>query len=78
MVLVYPLRGMVLRLAQQHLNRQLNQAKQPSRVGRDHADIGKGLMAAVNEVFRFGDNPFKPAFWQLRFWGGNGLTGLVP
>jgi hypothetical protein len=29
-------------------------------------------------VFRFGDNPFKPAFWQWRFWGGIGLPGLVP
>ncbi|MCT0199415.1 DUF4079 domain-containing protein [Synechococcus sp. CS-1325] len=46
-VLVYPLLGMVLRLAQQTRDRRLTQAKHPPTVGRDHADLGKWLAAAV-------------------------------
>jgi hypothetical protein len=46
-VLVYPLLGMVLRLAQQTRNRRLTQAKHAATVGRDHADLGKGLAGSV-------------------------------
>ncbi len=46
-VLVYPLLGMVLRLAQQTRDRRLNQAKHPPTVGRDHADLGKWLAGSV-------------------------------
>lgn len=46
-VLVYPLLGMVLRLAQQTRDRRLTQAKHPPTVGRDHADLGKLLAGAV-------------------------------
>lgn len=46
-VLVYPLLGIVLRLAQQTRDRRLNQAKLPPTVGRDHADLGKWLAASV-------------------------------
>jgi len=42
-VLVYPLLGMVLRLAQQTRNRRLHEVKHPPTVGRDHADLGKWL-----------------------------------
>jgi len=148
-VLVYPLLGMVLRLAQQTRNRRLHEVKHPPTVGRDHADLGKWLgrrgwwgivlialvvvIATKNtlqeftggpprlallllaligttlafvalwrarkpiyraafaficwagvialgvqpEVFRLGDNPLEPAFWQSHFWGGAGLTGLM-
>lgn len=46
-VLVYPLLGMVLRLAQQTRDRRLTQARHPPTVGRDHADLGKWLAASV-------------------------------
>jgi hypothetical protein len=46
-VLVYPLLGMVLRLAQQTRDRRLTQAKHPPTVGRDHADLGKWLAGSV-------------------------------
>jgi hypothetical protein len=46
-VLVYPLLGMVLRLAAQTRDRRLNQAKLPPTVGRDHADLGKWLATSV-------------------------------
>jgi hypothetical protein len=46
-VLVYPLLGMVLRLAQQTRDRRLNQSKLPPTVGRDHAGLGKWLAASV-------------------------------
>ncbi len=46
-VLVYPLLGMVLRLAQQTRDRRLTQAKHPPTVGRDHADLGKFLAGSV-------------------------------
>ncbi|MCP9818397.1 DUF4079 domain-containing protein [Synechococcus sp. Cruz-9H2] len=46
-VLVYPLLGMVLRLAQQTRQRRLTQAKHPPTVGRDHADLGKWLAGSV-------------------------------
>jgi hypothetical protein len=36
--------------------------------------IGLGLQP---EVWRLGDNPFQPAFWQSHFWGGVGLCGLM-
>lgn len=46
-VLVYPLLGMVLRLARQTRDRRLTQVKHPPTVGRDHADLGQWLAAAV-------------------------------
>ena len=46
-LLVYPLLGMVLRLAQQTRDRRLTQAKHPPTVGRDHADLGKWLAGSV-------------------------------
>jgi hypothetical protein len=46
-VLVYPLLGMVLRLARQTRDRRLTQAKHPPSVGRDHADLGQWLATAV-------------------------------
>jgi hypothetical protein len=46
-VLVYPLFGVVLRLAQQTRDRRLTQAKHPPTVGRDHADLGKWLAGSV-------------------------------
>ncbi|MEB3264514.1 MAG: DUF4079 family protein [Synechococcus sp.] len=46
-VVVYPLVGMVVRLAQQTRQRQLQQAKTPPTSGRDHADLGRWLAAAV-------------------------------
>ncbi len=46
-VLVYPLLGMVLRLARQTRDRRLTQAKHPPTVGRDHADLGQWLATAV-------------------------------
>ena len=36
--------------------------------------IGLGLQP---EVWRLGDNPLQPAFWQSHFWGGIGLCGLL-
>lgn len=36
--------------------------------------IGLGLQP---EVWRLGDNPLEPAFWQSHFWGGIGLCGLM-
>lgn len=44
---VYPLLGMVLRLAMQTRDRRVNKAKLPPTVGRDHADLGRWLAAAV-------------------------------
>lgn len=46
-VLVYPLLGMVLRLARQTRDRRLQETKLPATVGRDHADLGKGLAGSV-------------------------------
>lgn len=46
-VLVYPLLGMVLRLARQTRDRRLTQVKHPPTVGRDHVDLGQWLAAAV-------------------------------
>jgi hypothetical protein len=46
-LLVYPLLGMVLRLAQQTRDRRLTQAKHPSTVGPDHADLGVLLAGSV-------------------------------
>ena len=46
-VLVYPLLGMVLRLAAQTRDRRLNQAKLPPTVGREPADLGQCLATAV-------------------------------
>lgn len=147
-VIVYPLLGMVLRLGLQARARRLGQTKLPVTAGRDHADLGRWLTAAVvaavlvalvvviaskvllgddpidlprmgllalvtagttvsfvclwlvkravyrgsfallcwigliglglqPEVWRLGDNPFQPAFWQSHFWGGIGLCGLM-
>ncbi len=36
--------------------------------------IGLGMQP---EVWRLGDNPLEPAFWQSHFWGGIGLCGLL-
>ena len=44
---VYPLLGMVLRLAMQTRDRRVHKAKLPPTVGRDHADLGSWLAAAV-------------------------------
>jgi hypothetical protein len=44
---VYPLLGMVLRLGYQARDRRINQTKLPPTVGRDHADLGRWLAAAV-------------------------------
>jgi hypothetical protein len=46
-VLVYPLLGMVLRMAQKTRDRRLTQAKHPPTVGRDHADLGKLMAGSV-------------------------------
>ncbi|MFQ6537118.1 MULTISPECIES: DUF4079 domain-containing protein [Aphanothece] len=46
-VLVYPLLGMVLRLAQQTRQRRIAKVKHPPSVGTDHADLGRWLAAAV-------------------------------
>jgi hypothetical protein len=46
-VLVYPLLGMVLRLAQQTRQRRIAKAKHPPSVGGEHADLGRWLAAAV-------------------------------
>ncbi len=45
--LVYPLLGMVLRLAVQTRDRRVLKAKLPPTVGRDHADLGSWLATAV-------------------------------
>jgi hypothetical protein len=46
-VLVYPLLGMVIRLALQTRDRRLRKGKLPPTVGRDHADLGQWLAVAV-------------------------------
>ncbi|QPN59389.1 DUF4079 domain-containing protein [Synechococcus sp. CBW1002] len=46
-VVVYPLLGIVLRLAQQTRQRRLKQAKTPPTSGRDHADLGRWLATTV-------------------------------
>jgi hypothetical protein len=46
-VLVYPLLGIVLRLARQTRDRRLEETKLPATVGRDHADLGKWLAGSV-------------------------------
>ena len=46
-VVVYPLLGMVLRLARQTRDRRVLHSKLPPTVGRDHADLGQWLTAAV-------------------------------
>ncbi len=46
-VVVYPLLGMVLRLAQQSRDRRIHHSKVPASVGRDHADLGHWLTSAV-------------------------------
>ena len=147
-LIVYPLLGMVFRLGLQARARRLGETKLPLTSGRDHADLGRWLTAAVvaavliallvviaskvllgdspidlfrmalltlvtvgtvvsfgclwrvkramyrgcfallswigliglglqPEVWRLGDNPFQPAFWQSHFWGGIGLCGLM-
>ena len=40
-VLIYPLIGMVVRLAWQTRQRRVAQVKHPSVVGRDHSDLGR-------------------------------------
>ena len=46
-VLVYPLVGVVVRLAVQTRARRLKNQKLPVTVGRDHSDLGRWLAAAV-------------------------------
>lgn len=46
-VLIYPLIGMVIRLALQTRQRRLQKAKLPPTVGRDHSDLGRWLSAGV-------------------------------
>ena len=46
-VLVYPLVGVVVRLAIQTRARRLQNQKRPVTVGRDHSDLGRWLAAAV-------------------------------
>jgi hypothetical protein len=46
-VLIYPLLGMVIRLAIQTRQRRLEHAKLPATTGRDHADLGQWLAAGV-------------------------------
>ncbi|QNJ21964.1 putative conserved membrane protein [Synechococcus sp. MIT S9220] len=46
-VLIYPLTGIVMRLAMQTRSRRLKTAKPPPTVGRDHSDLGRWLAAAV-------------------------------
>ena len=46
-VLVYPLVGVVVRLAIQTSARRLQNQKLPFTVGRDHSDLGRWLAAAV-------------------------------
>ena len=46
-VLVYPLIGVVVRLAVQTRARRLQNQKLPVTVGRDHSDLGRWLAAAV-------------------------------
>ena len=44
-VLIYPLIGMVVRLAWQTRQRRVAQVKHPPMVGRDHSDLGRWLAA---------------------------------
>ena len=46
-VLIYPLIGMVMRLAWQTRQRRVAQVKHPPMVGRDHSDLGRWLAAGV-------------------------------
>ena len=46
-VLVYPLLGVVVRLAWQTRQRRLARVKHPVTVGRDHSDLGRWLAASV-------------------------------
>ena len=46
-VLIYPLIGMVVRLAWQTRQRRVAQVKHPPMVGRDHSDLGCWLAAGV-------------------------------
>ena len=46
-VLIYPLIGMVVRLAWQTRQRRVAQVKHPPMVGRDHSDLGRWLAASV-------------------------------
>ena len=46
-VLIYPLIGIVIRLAMQTRSRRLKTSKPPPTVGRDHSDLGRWLAAAV-------------------------------
>ncbi|MCS5691056.1 DUF4079 domain-containing protein [Cyanobium sp. FGCU-6] len=46
-VLVYPLIGMTIRLGVQTRSRRVDKAKLPASTGRDHADLGSWLAAAV-------------------------------
>ena len=46
-VLIYPLTGIVIRLAMQTRSRRLKTAKPPPTVGRDHSDLGRWLAAGV-------------------------------
>ena len=46
-VVIYPLIGMVIRLAWQTRQRRVNKVKHPPVVGRDHSELGRWLAMAV-------------------------------
>ena len=46
-VVIYPLIGMVMRLAWQTRQRRVNKVKHPPVVGRDHSELGRWLAVAV-------------------------------
>ena len=45
-VIIYPLLGMVMRLAWQTRQRRVAKVKHPVTVGADHSGLGRGLAAA--------------------------------
>ncbi len=72
-VLVYPLLGMVLRLAQQTRDRRLTQAKHPPTVGRDHADLGKVLAGSVVAIVLLAEAVVIATKHPLSAFEGGGL-----
>jgi hypothetical protein len=77
-VLVYPLLGMVLRLALQTRARRLQRAKLPPTVGRDHADIGQWLAAAVVAIVLIAEAVVIASKHPLEaFAGGPGRLALL-
>jgi hypothetical protein len=77
-VLVYPLLGMVLRLARQTRERRLHHGKEPATVGRDHADLGQWLAAAVVAIVLVAEAVVIATSKALAgFEGGPGRLGLL-